>query len=437
MPTVDGSPQKWEWMLDYSKLDKLYTYSWFGKKVLETLSRTIVAKQLHINPLTINNVMQPGVDLNIFRPLPKNEVKKRFGVKPEIKFCGTVMRNQPRKLIPRIIRSFRIFKEKYPAESENVYLLLHTSIPDVGWDIPEAIRRNGVGEWVRLSYLCHQCKGIGLFPFMGSPTNCPMCGGQNCCQTPNTQIGFDDERFAWVFNLMDVYIQGSIAEGDGMPVNEAKACGVPCLVSDFSALYEKARNGGALPIDNLSEDGLMPTRIEHETMQDRSLFNRIDLADKLALLFGDEEKRQRLSKEALECAQKYYGWELCTTKWEWELDSIEIKNRKETWEKPIEIKEPVKEPIPDNLNNKEWLDWCYKNILMRPKGIDESGLQYWSKAIESSQDQKKARNDLEKFFRKMTEDENKSKKILENPRLALTDPIQIVRDIVEEAEKNE
>ena len=431
MPTVDGYPQKWEWLHDYSKVDGLYTYSWFGKKVLEDQSRTVLAKRIKLPELNVRNVMQPGVDTSVFKPMDKTEVKKTFGVPNNLRFIGTVMRNQPRKLFTRIIDSFRLFKEKYPIESRNTLLLLHTSIPDVGWDIPEAVRQNGLEELVVYSYMCSNCGLLAVSTFVGSPANCPQCNKPSF-HTPNTQFGYKDEHFAFIYNLMDVYIQGSIAEGDGMPVNEAKACGVPVLCSDFSALYEKNRNGGGLPIKN---DTIYT---EHETMQWRSLFSREDLAEKLASLMGDEPKRLKLSKEARECAEKYYSWDLCATKWELAIDEAKIKNRTETWDKSIEIKETSKFAPPDSPNTKdgykEWLTWCYQNILGR-KGIDPDGLQYWTRVLENAPDKRKSKDDLEKHFRKMVDSENESKKILANPKSAISDPIQRIRDQVDMNDK--
>jgi len=431
MPTVDGYPQKWQWLQDYSQVDGLYTYSWFGKRVLEEQSKTLLAKQIKIPQLHVRNVMQPGVDLNIFKPMNKMEVRKIFGVPSNIRFVGTVMRNQPRKLFPRIIDSFRIFKEKFPLQAKDVMLLLHTSIPDVGWDIPEAVRQNGLEQMVVFSYMCSSCGLLAVSTFCGSPAQCPACN-KPTFHTPNTRVGYQDEHFAYIYNLMDVYIQGSIAEGDGMPVNEAKACGVPTLCSDFSALYEKNRNGGGLPIINET------IYTEHETMQWRSLFDRNDLAEKLADLIGNEDKRSRLAKEARECAEKFYNWDLCAAKWIYEIDSAKIKNRKETWEKSVEIKKVSELTPPDIPNNaegyKQWLNWCYINILGRPKGVDSDGLQYWSRIIDNAPNKEKTKEELEKHFRKMVDSENESKRILADPKSAISDPIQKIKNIIEETE---
>jgi len=426
---VDSHPQKWEWLRDYSKVDHLFAYSWFGKKVLEEQSRCLLARKMNLKPLNVTDVIQAGVDNSIFKPIDKIEAKKAFGIPPGIKLVGTVMRNQPRKLFPRILQSFQILKENYPLESKDTMLLLHTSVPDVGWDLPEAIARCGLIDHVVFSYLCNSCGMVAISTFVGSPTNCPSCGN-NTFHTPNTQFGYPPEHFNFIYNLMDIYIQGSIAEGDAIPISEAKSAGCPCLISDYSAMYEKARNGGALPIKNLTENPKAMTYVESETMQNRSLFDRYDLAEKMAMLLRDENKRANMSIEARKCAEKYYNWDLAATKLEYHLLSVPIKDRKTTWERTIEIK-TINENSPpstafDKEGNREWLVWCYKNILGR-SGIDPEGLKHWTGAIENATDKNKARSEIEKHFRQMVNSENFSKMLIKNPDLALTDPVEKIR----------
>jgi glycosyltransferase involved in cell wall biosynthesis len=422
MPTVDGYPQRWQWLRDYSTVDHVLAYSWFGKKVLETQSTSKLAKMQQIKELKVQNVCQPGVDLNIFRPLNKNEIKKIFGIPEHLKFVGTVMRNQPRKLFPRILESFKEFKKHYPKESQNVLLLLHTSMPDVGWDINDLIYQNGLENHVVYSYLCDSCQNIGISTFIGSPGECPTCK-KVTFHTPNTQRGFKDEHLAMIFNLMEVYIQGSIAEGDGMPVNEAKACGIPCLVSDYSALYEKARNGGALA---LASDTLYT---EAETGQWRDLFCRKDLAKKLGMLIGSEARRIHLGRQARECAEKFYGWDLCAKKWESLIDSIDLKDRSKTWNAPIALKEPCAYGPPSDLSDVEFVKWCYINILCR-QGVDNDGMHYWTRQLA----QGASRQEMEKHFRNIINKENEKKKILMSPDAKNTDPMERIKKVIEKAE---
>lgn len=423
---IDGFPQKWQWLQDYGKLDGLFTYSHFGKKVLEEQSRFPLARHLNIKPLDVVDVIQPGVDLDVFKPLPKGEAHKAFSIPAHMKFIGTVMRNQPRKLFDRIIQSYAMFLKQYPQESKDVNLLLHTSIPDVGWDIPECIARAGVGHLVWFSYICHNCRGIAISRWQGSPTKCPLCGKDGAFHTPNTQMGFDDQHLNLVYNLMDVYVQGSIAEADAMPINEVRGAGVPCLVSDYSAMYEKARMGGALPIVN---DTIYT---ESETMQWRSLFNRKDLAKKLARLFKNTEERKRMGREARECAEKYYSWDLTALKWEAWITSAKIKDRNGTWNKDNEIKTYVKDPAPSDLSNDEFLEWCYKNILGR-NGVDGDGRKYWNTVLA----QGIPRGELESHFRQLVDDENRLKTLTHNPQKLNTDPVERIRAQIEEYERNE
>lgn len=428
MPTVDGYPQKWEWLRDYGKVDRLMAYSYFGKRVLETQSRLPIARHMGSKQLDVHSVIQPGVDVDVFKPLANDEAFKVFNIDPkQYRFVGTVMRNQQRKLFDRIIQSFSTFKRRYPNESKNVNLLLHTSIPDVGWDIQECLLRAGVMQYTFLSYLCVQCSKFAIAKWSGSPIDCPFCGGQKTFRTPNTQVGFPDEQFRLIFNLMDVYIQGSIAEGDGMPVNEAKACGVPVLCSDYSALYEKARNGGAIPIQN---DTLYT---ESETMQWRSLFDRQDLVKKLAKLFRDPKYREKLSRQARECAVKYYNWDLTAKKWEAAIDSAPIKDRSKTWNAPVEIKEYVEHRAPGNLSNEEFVEWCYKNILRRD-GVDPDGMKTWRGVLENNQ---ATRDQLEDHFRKLVDEENKAKLYKTNAKMLNPDPVERVKAQIEAYENGD
>ena len=52
--------------------------------------------------------------------------------------------------------------------------------------------------------------------------------------------GLDDEAMVSLFNACDVLAQPSLAEGFGLPVAEAFACGLPAVVSDGGALAEVA-----------------------------------------------------------------------------------------------------------------------------------------------------------------------------------------------------
>jgi glycosyltransferase involved in cell wall biosynthesis len=325
MACIDSYPQKWEWLRDYGKADTLMAYSHFGKKVLEEQSRTRLAEKHNIAKLDCQTVAQAGVDPSKFKPLDKAATKAKFGIAADLKIIGTVMRNQPRKLFTRIIDSYADLLVKYPKVGSKTALLLHTGIPDVGFDIPESVFRNGVEHRVLFSYICHKCGfyGVDTWGFTNRP--CKSCQGTECVTTPNTNKGLSTEQFNEVYNIMDLYVQGSIAGADEMPATEAKACGVPVTCTDYAAMYEKNRNGGGLPI----KVGVMYT--EAETMQNRAMFSNESLTENMHKVLSSDFYAKTLATEARQTVLDHYNWDLTAKKWEAAILEADLKGR-HMWE---------------------------------------------------------------------------------------------------------
>lgn len=57
------------------------------------------------------------------------------------------------------------------------------------------------------------------------------------------RLGLQPETMAGMYNAFDVLLAPSMGEGFGIPVIEAQACGVPVIVSDFSAQPELVGSG--------------------------------------------------------------------------------------------------------------------------------------------------------------------------------------------------
>lgn len=60
-------------------------------------------------------------------------------------------------------------------------------------------------------------------------------------------LGMPAEFLACVYNAGDVFLGASMAEGFGIPIVEAQACGLPVIVTDFSSMPELVRWGKAVP----------------------------------------------------------------------------------------------------------------------------------------------------------------------------------------------
>ncbi len=91
-----------------------------------------------------------------------------------------------------------------------------------------------------------------------------------------------------IYNLAEVYLQPSFAEGFGLPVLEAMACGVPVVVADNTSLKEVAGRAVVL-IDPYSTESIVKG---------------------LKTLLGDNNKRKRFIRAGLERA-KMFSWKKC------------------------------------------------------------------------------------------------------------------------------
>ena len=101
-------------------------------------------------------------------------------------------------------------------------------------------------------------------------------------------LGFipDGEKFAYL-SALDIFVFPSLAEGFGISLIEAMACGCACLVSDLPVLQEV---GGG-------------------TVESFKTGDAEDLAERLAELINDPERRKSLGKAARKRVEKEFTME--------------------------------------------------------------------------------------------------------------------------------
>lgn len=381
VPTVDSAPYKREWIEGiYKKSDVVCTYSRYGKKEME------------LEKIKVTDVLSPGVDLNVFRPMDREKVRSDWGIKKDLLVIGTVMRNQRRKLFPDLFQAYAELRRKYRKvdEVQKSVLLCHTSWPDLGWDLPELLYRSGIQRHVIFTYKCGDCKKTFFSWFLPSRTDgagqCIFCGAMSA-RMPSTADGVPTEELAEIYNLMDIYVQPAICEGWALPIVEAKACGVPGLYSNYSAMEDHVQNGGGLPI----KIGRFYT--EPETMAVRSLPDIGDMVEKFKYLLTNRQAREKLGREARECAESMHSWDIAVKSLERIVDELEIPDRKHTWERRPYIKFLPMTSAPKELSDEQFVVWCYKIILGREP--DEQGFADWMKSLKKGE----SRSSVEMFFR--------------------------------------
>lgn len=365
MPTVDSAPQKKEWIEDiFKKTDVITTYSRYGKRVLENDGVKVV------------DVTSPGVDLDVFCPKDRAEARAEWDLSltNKVLIIGTVMRNQKRKLFPDLFEAFMKLRKKYPEDPavKHAALLCHTSWPDVGWDLPELIKRNQIQRHVIFTYVCDHCHGAFLSWIISTDQSgvgqCVLCGNMSA-HMPNTHKKVDDKTLARVYQSMDIYVQASICEGWALPIVEAKSCGLPTICQNYSAMEDHVENPGGIEL----KVGRFYT--EAETMAIRSLPDQDDLVDKLYELLRSSKKRKKIGAEARMCAETMHSWDTTADKLGKIFDELDVHDRDKTWNKLPTIKILEHRAIPDNLPNEQFILACYQLILDRDP--DEQGFKHW------------------------------------------------------------
>jgi glycosyltransferase involved in cell wall biosynthesis len=420
MPTVDAEPQAEEWIQTYENANVVLTYSDYGIETLKRQTANVLGKpRMKILP----KPMRPGVDLETFHPMDKTETKDFFNLNKENLVIGSVMRNQSRKLYPDLIDAFACMKRQYAGEPavDKAVLMIHSAWPDNqhSFDYPRHIMRLEAYDWmpnakkgirgdILQSMKCMSCGEISwtyaMNLFGKEAVNdgkgnrriklpCPLCGAEDA-SPPGTNSGFTREQLAKLYNALDVYVQCSICEGDGMPIQEAKACGVPSLVVDYTAMREKGRfpnyehlkevgetdssytchlGGDVIPVDRYY--------YEPETSCKRALPDIYQLAGKMRELLNDEARRRQMSEDARRCVEENYNWNELWKQWEFVLDKIKPLDRSNTWDSPIEPAEDiVAQPIPEGLSDQAFIEWLYTDILKYP-AVDPNGAKMWMEHI--------------------------------------------------------
>jgi glycosyltransferase involved in cell wall biosynthesis len=359
VPTIDGEPQKLSWIDGYTQADLIITHAKYGKDLLEREAG---------NRIKVFGVLRDAVDPTIHKPMNKKMLRKKYDIPENINIVSTVMRNQKRKLYPDLFNMFRKFlihcvKSGNSKLAKDTYLYIHTSYPDVGFDIGKLILQNGLGCKVFATYTCNFCKCFYPDYFQSELSVCRNCR-QLGLHMPNTQDGISEENMAEILNLSDIYIQYATCEGLGMPIAEAKACGVPALAVDYSAMSEQVT----------TDVGCSPIKVAKfvhesviETEQSRALPDDDDAINKLYefLTLSDDQKKHK-SALARKDASENYSFQRAGKILEEAIDSLDVKDHQETWLNQSSRMLKLPQDIPQVNTNSQFIDWCIDSILQKP-----------------------------------------------------------------------
>ena len=389
MPTIDGEPQKELWLDSYLQCDRILTYSHYGMELLEKNAR---------KGTDLVTIASPGSDLKVFTPPEdKRKHKTSMGIDPDSLIVGTVMRNQKRKLYYDLIEAFSdwVYSSKSKGHidlARKTFLYLHTSYPDVGYDIGKAIRDFKIGNKVIMTYLCTNCQTAYPSFFAGELTVCRKCG-KLTAHTPNAEHSCPRSVLAGIMQSFDMYVQYSICEGFGMPCIDAIGCGVPVAAVDYSAMQDHLRCPTSIPIkvQRFFWEPIIETEQKRALPDNRDFVNKLD-----RFLKFSEAKRKEISAKTREYAEELvdtygtdqklsrYGWERTTEIWRNVLKETSVKDRETTWLCEIpRIKQPNLVPPSKNMDNSEFVNWVIGKVWGRPDLLHTHFAGEWLKCLNS------------------------------------------------------
>lgn len=350
MPTVDSYPQNEEWISVYKDVDSVFTYQDWSVDIL---------KYEGGGRINVLGSASPAAD-SAFIPMNQTKIKEEYGLS-QYKIIGTVMRNQRRKLYPDLFASFRIFLNE--TGRNDLLLYCHTSYPDLGWNIPELLLRYDLTSKVLFTYICRSCGHFFPAYFNDALTMCPKCHNISAGMS-NVQNGVNNEQLAKIYNMFDLYTQISTAEGFGIPIIEAAACGVPVMATDYSAMTDIIKKLDAIPLQPLT------LSMELETGCLRAVSDNELLVRKLKEFFKlDHETINGIKFKIRQNYLKHYNWNITANKWMKQFDSIDIDHYEKQWHQPPRFHNPPNE-YPQQINNKDFARWLILNVLAEPRYLN-------------------------------------------------------------------
>lgn len=222
-----------------------------------------------------------GVDLNIFKPNPKEMMQHRKESKTEDKFIFLyIARNTPlQKEFPTLFHAYKTFLNNVEGAKEKTILFCHTNPVEIsGFNLQLMAERFGIIK------------------------NVLFTAGHNANFT------LPPEEMAKIYNYADCVLICSTGESFSLTLIEGMACGKPIIAMNFSAPVELIKNSCAGLLADIK--GMWTTKL----ISDLCIIDELSYAKCMGQIYEDEKLRERLSKNAISFV-KNFSWDLIVKEW--------------------------------------------------------------------------------------------------------------------------
>lgn len=198
---IEADPLCMSWSMVLMQMDKTFIISQFGTD--EAKKMNLPAEHLQI-----------GVNTELWKmpsPEEKQSLRKEYGIDEDTFVVLTVADNQERKNISRSMQIFSGFSKKV---KNSKYILVTRENSFVGWKLRDLAQVLKINDKFNIY-----------------------------------ERGMSFEELWKLYAISDAFLLTSKAEGLGMPLLEAQACGVPCVATNCTAIGEVLGDGRGILID--------------------------------------------------------------------------------------------------------------------------------------------------------------------------------------------
>lgn len=353
MSPIDSAPLQEQWIDQFAQCNAIFTYTDWGFEQIKKQSG---------NKVNLIQPASPGISPDDL-PLIKNKLEYRKKLRlPEDGFIiGTIMRNQKRKLYSDLFDAFgNLLKNLSDQQKSKTFLYLHTSYPDLGWDIPRLVKDSGFSHKIFFTYVCKNCKQWFASRWQDARTVCVYCQ-EAAALTPSTQYGLNRQDMHIMCSLFDIYVQYAAFEGLGMPQLDAACAGVPIFAINYSGMEDIVKKIEATPIK------VKQLSRECESYRLTAVPDNEDFVEKVKKFMSlPDSMRHTKGIKTRKLAEKCFNWDNTAKVWENHFDSIDVKDHNQTWKSPIRL-HYINNNCPNNLSNEAFVHWAIINIAGRPE----------------------------------------------------------------------
>lgn len=229
------------------------------------------------------------IETDLYKPMTqeeRKEIRKRAGLPENAFLFGMVAANKdnpPRKSFQEVLDAFKIFSTKHP----DAYIYFHTvHNQQNGFPIVDYAKFIGIADKVIT------------------------------CNPEDYLFRIKHEDMPRIYNSFDCLLSPSRNEGFGVPIIEAQACGVPAIVSDFTAMKD-------LVVEGKTGYKVKPSYLHFSPLLAYVAIPDVkELAEKMELVYNAD--REKMGKSAREFVTENFDFnKVWEEKWLPFLDTLE------------------------------------------------------------------------------------------------------------------